>query len=415
MKKELLKDVRVADLTHYRSGPSGTTLLGGMGADVVKVEAIQRLDGFRAFNTLNPRDPDFYEMGAYFNGCNTNKRGITLDLNSTKGRELFLGLLRKSDVVIDNFSARVMDSLGLGYEQLKEINPGLIMVSMTCFGQTGPWREYVGFGYVFDQIGGASAVSGYEDSPPTHISAASDVISGIMAVYAILLALEERERTGRGQYIDMSQVETLAFLMGPNIIDYQLTGKIQPRTGNRHPVFAPHNIYRCKGEEEWVSISVESDQQWSALAVAMGRAEWVGDERFATSLARKQNEYDLDKAVTEWTRGQENRVVMELLQSLGIASGMVLNGLELLDDPHLQDRRMHKKLERQFTGEHLYPQFPIRYSNAICEQRRPAPTLGQDNEDVLAGLLGLTPNEMEKLREEKVIGEKLLQKSRGPA
>lgn len=405
MDKDLLNGIRVADLTHYRSGPSGTSLLGGLGADVVKVEAIQRIDGFRVFNTLDPKDPNFYEMGSYFNGCNTNKRGLTLDLSSTKGKEQFLKLIKKSDVVIDNFSTHVMDKLDLGYERLKEINPKLIMVSMTCFGQTGPWQDYVGFGYVFDQIGGASAVTGYEGGPPAHISAASDVVSGIMAVYAIVLALEERERSGQGQHIDLSQVETLAFLMGPNIIECQTTDNTQSRMGNKHPIFAPHNAYPCKGVDEWVTISVESDQQWSALAMAIGKAEWVDDERFATSLARKNNEHELDDAIAKWTRGKNKRTVMELVQSLGIASGAVLNGLELLNDPHLKERNMHKKLKRKYTGEHRYPQFPIRFSNGICEQRRAAPTLGQDNEEILADLLGLTPQEIEDLRKEKVIGK----------
>lgn len=406
--KDLLNNIRVADLTHYRSGPSGTSLLGAMGADVVKIESIQRPDAFRFYNTLNPKDPDFYEMGSYFNASNTNKRGITLDLNSARGKEIFRELVRKSDVVIENFSPRVMGKLGFGYERLQEINPGIIMVSMSCFGQTGPWRDFVGFGYVFDQIGGAAAASGYADGPPTHMMAASDVTAGILAVYAILLALEERERTGRGQHIDMSQVESLAFLLGPDIIDYQLTGKIQPRMGNHHAVFSPHNAYPCQGKDEWVTISVESDEQWAALARAMGKPDWASDQRYATQPARKKNERELDSAMAEWTRGQNKREVMTLVQSLGIASGAVLRPLELLDDPQLEARDMHRKLAREFVGEHRYPQFPLRFSDGICEQRTPAPTLGQHNEEVLTGLLGLTSAEIEKLREEKIIGDKLL-------
>lgn len=408
MAKDLLTNIRIADLSHYRSGPSGTSLLGAMGADVVKIEAIQRPDSLRLFNTMDPKDRNFYELGSYFNACNTNKRGITLDLNSPRGKELFLELVKKSDVVIENFSPRVMGNLGFGYERLKEINPAIIMVSMSCFGQTGPWRDFVGFGYVFDQLGGAAAATGYEDGPPTHMLAASDVTGGIMAVYAILLALEERERTGQGQHIDMSQVESLAFLLGPDIIDYQFTGETRLRMGNHHAVFAPHNAYPCKGDDEWVTISVESDEQWAALAKAMGKLEWADDERYATLLARKKNERDLDRAVAEWTRGQGKREVMKLTQSLGIASGAVLRPLELLDDPQLEARDMHKKLTRKFVGEHRYPQFPLRFSDGTCEQRTPAPTLGQHNEEVLTGLLGLTPEELEKLREEKIIGNQLL-------
>ncbi|MFO1509131.1 MAG: CoA transferase [Steroidobacteraceae bacterium] len=404
--KDLLCGIRIADLSHFRSGPSGTSLLGGLGADVIKIEAIQRPDGFRYYNTARPHDPDFHELGSYFNAANTNKRGITLDLNAPRGKELFIELVGKSDVVVENFSPRVMRNLGFDYERLAQVNPRLIMVSMSCFGHTGPWRDFVGFGYVFDQVGGAAAVSGYEGGPPTHMMAASDVTSGIMAVYAILLALEERERTGRGQLIDMSQVETLAFLLGPEIIDYQLTGAIRPRMGNHDPQFAPHNVYPCRGEDEWVSISVETDEQWAVLASAIGKPQWAQDPRFATAPARKTHERTLDEALADWTRGRDKREVMTMMQALGIASGAVLKPMELLDDPHLEARQMHTRMTRAFAGEHRYPEFPIRFSDAVCGQRTPAPTLGQHNEEVLTGLLGISPGDLASLRESGVIGNR---------
>ena len=404
--KDLLAGVRIADLSHYRSGPSGTSLLGGLGADVIKIEAIQRPDGFRFYNTARPHDPDFHELGSYFNAANTNKRGITLDLNTPRGKELFIELVGKSDVVVENFSPRVMRNLGFDYERLAQVNPRLIMVSMSCFGHSGPWRDFVGFGYVFDQVGGAAALSGYEGGPPTHMMAASDVTSGIMAVYAILLALEERERTGRGQLIDMSQVETLAFLLGPEIIDYQLTGTIRPRMGNHDPQCAPHNVYPCRGEDEWVSLSVETDGQWAVLAAGIGKPQWAQDARFATASARKTHERELDEALADWTRGRDKREVMRMMQALGIASGAVLKPMELLDDPHLEARQMHTRMTRAFAGAHRYPEFPIRFSDAVCAQRTPAPTLGQHNEEVLTGLLGVSPVELASLREAGVIGNR---------
>lgn len=374
---------------------------------MIKIEAPQRPDAFRFFNTARPHDPDFHELGSYFNAANTNKRGITLDLNAPRGKELFAALVGKSDVVIENFSPRVMRNLGFDYERLAQINPRIIMVSMSCFGQTGPWRDFVGFGYVFDQVGGAAAISGYQDGPPTHMMAASDVTSGIMAVYAVLLALEERERTGRGQLIDMSQVETLAFLLGPEIIDYQLTGAIRPRMGNHDPDFAPHDVYPCRGDDEWASISVETDAQWAALASAVGKPEWAQDPRFATAPARKGNEREVDAALAEWTRRHGKHEVMSTLQALGIASGAVLKPRELLDDVHLEARNMHTKMPRAFCGEHRYPEFPLRFSDAVCGQRAPAPTLGQHNEEVLTELLGVTPEELASLREAGVIGNRL--------
>ncbi len=402
--RDLLAGIRIADLSHYRSGPSATSLLGALGADVIKIEAAQRPDGFRYFNTARPHDPDFHELGSYFNAANTNKRGITLDLNSPRGKELFVELVGKSDVVVENFSPRVMRNLGFDYERLAQVNPRLIMVSMSCFGHSGPWRDFVGFGYVFDQVGGAAAVSGYEGGPPTHMMAASDVTSGIMAVYAILLALEERERTGRGQRIDVSQVETLAFLLGPEILDYQLTGTIRPRMGNHDPEFSPHDVYPCRGEDQWASISVATDVQWAALAAVIGKPEWACDVRFATASARKHNEREVDTALAAWTRGLDKREVMTLVQGLGIASGAVLGPMELLDDPHLEARNMHRRMTRAFTGEHRYPEFPIRFSDAACGQRTPAPTLGQHNEEVLTGLLGVSPEELTALRQAGIIG-----------
>jgi crotonobetainyl-CoA:carnitine CoA-transferase CaiB-like acyl-CoA transferase len=403
-RESLLAGVRVADLSHYRSGPSGTSLLGALGADVIKIEAIQRPDGFRYYNTARPHDPDFHELGSYFNAANTNKRGITLDLNTPRGKELFTDLVRKSDVVVENFSPRVMRNLGLDYARLSQDHPGLIMVSMSCFGHTGPWRDFVGFGYVFDQVGGAAAVSGYEGGPPTHMMAASDVTAGIMAMYAVLLALEERERTGRGQHIDISQVETLAFLLGPEMIEYQRTGVTRQRSGNHHPRHAPHNIYPCRGEDEWVSISVQDDAQWAALAAAIGKPQWARDERFAAAVARKANERMVDAMLAEWTRWRDKRSIMVLMQGLGIASGAVLKPMELLEDPHLQARHMHRSMVRAFVGEHRYPEFPIRFSDAPCGQRVPAPTLGQHNEEVLGGLLGLSAEEISSLQEAGIIG-----------
>ncbi|MBV6416527.1 MAG: Formyl-CoA:oxalate CoA-transferase [Steroidobacteraceae bacterium] len=406
-RKELLAGIRIADLTHYRSGPTGTSLLGALGADVIKIEAVQRADGFRFFNTAKPGDPRFYEMGSYFNASNTNKRGITLDLNASRGKELFEQLVTQSDVVIENFSPRVMGNLGFSYAQLQAINPGIIMISMSCFGHTGPWRDFVGFGYVFDQIGGAAAVSGYEGGPPTHMMAASDVTSGIMAVYAALLALEERERTGQGQFIDLSQVESLAFLLGPEIIEYQLSGAQPPRRGNHHPLFSPHNVFPCRGEDEWVSISVETAEQWSALANALGRPDWLRDERYATAQARKRHEESLEREIAAWTRNRDKREVMWQLQAVGIAAGAVLKPMELLDDPQFEARGMHQRLARAFAGEHRYPGFPLRFSAAVCEQRRAAPTLGQHNAEVLSGLLGVTAEELEALTKAGVIGDRL--------
>jgi len=404
MPKDLLAGVRVADLGHWWSGPYCSSLLGALGADVIKFESIQRPDQFRLSPPVNLSDPNWFEQGAMWNATNTNKRGITLNLNSEAGNHIFLEIVKKIDIVIENFSPRVMRNLGLEYRGLKEINPRLIMVSLSCFGQTGPWRDFVGFGGSFEQFGGAAAFIGYEDGPPSWMGASADPMAGITAAFAIMVALEERKHSGVGQYIDISQVESLAVLFGESLINYQMTGKTRPRMGNHHPVFAPHNVYRCRGDDQWVAISVASDAEWAALALALEKLEWVNDPRFATVLARKRHEREIDRLIEGWTSDQDKRAVTELLQSHGVTAGAVLHPREWAEDPQFKARNMFKKLSREFIGEHAYPQFPIKFSDASCEQRRPAPTLGQHTEEILTELLGLSPEEIEKLRADQVIG-----------
>ncbi len=391
------------------SGPFSANLLGALGAEVVKVESIQRIDEFRLqWARTYGIDPNWYEQGPGWNLINTNKHGITLDLNAPRGRELCLDLIKASDVLVENYSPRVMGNLGMDYPRLAKVNPGLVMVSMSCFGQTGPWRDFVGWGLVFDLMGGVAGVTGYEGGMPMYARGHSDAIAGMTAAFAILAALEERERTGRGQFIDLSQIESLGAFLGKNIIEYQLTGKNQPRMGNHHPVHAPHNTYPCEGEDAWVTIAVRSDDEWARLCRAMGRPEWVEDPHFATVLARKHNERVIDERVSEWTKGQDKQAVMKALRAHGVPTAVVLHPGELDKDPQLKARRMFRRMRREFLGEQKYPQFPIRFSDAVCEQRLPAPTLGQHNEEVLVNLLGVTADEMEKLREEKVIGDRPL-------
>ena len=403
MPRDLLAGIRIADLTHFWSGPHCTSLLGAMGAEVIKIESPQRPDGFRLITPINLADDHWYEQAGMWNSVNTNKRGITLELRSEIGRQAFLRIIEKSDVLIDNFSPRVMKNFGFEYEKLKEINPRLVMAQLSCLGQTGPWRDFVGFGTTFDQLGGAAALTGYEDGPPQDIMTVSDLIAGLTAAYAILVALRERERTGFGQYIDMSEVESLATLLGKQIIEYQLTGNIEPRRGNRHPVFAPHNAYPCAGEDNWVAISVTSDAEWAALARAMGRPDYGSDPRFATVLQRKRNEGEIDGLIGDWTRDHDKRAVMELLQSHGVRAGAVLKFAELPQDQQFRGRSMFKKLSREFVGEKLYIQFPLHFSDAVCDQRFASPTLGQHTEEVLRDLVELTPEEIEELPRESFI------------
>ena len=406
--RNLLAGVRIADLTHWWSGASCTCLMGALGADVIKIESIQRPDQYRYVNTGGKTNPNWFERGFLWNTTNLSKRGITLDLTSEKGKALFLEIVKKSDAVVENFSPRVMRHLGLEYAKLREVNPKIIMLSMSCFGQTGPWRDLAGYGPNFEMISGSSFLTGYRDDGPPVRTALPDPVAGLNGAFALLLALDERDLTGNGQYIDISQIETAATFLGKQVIEYQLNGQTPVRMGNRHVVFAPHNTYPCKGEDQWVAIAVTSDDQWTRLAKLVGKPEWAADPRFATAQARKKIEDEIDKPIAEWTRGQDKRAVMDLLQSQGIAAGAVQQGRDLIEDPHLRARNAFKKLAREFVGEHEYPQPPLHFSDATCEHRRAAPTMGQHTEEVLSELLGLSTQEIEQLRAEKIIGNRPL-------
>jgi crotonobetainyl-CoA:carnitine CoA-transferase CaiB-like acyl-CoA transferase len=378
--------------------------MGAFGADVIKIESIQRPDQYRYVNAGAKSDPNWHERGVFWNVTNLNKRGVTLDLTSERGNALFLEIVKQSDIVVENFSPRVMRKLGLEYAKLREVNPRLIMLSMSCFGQTGPWRDLVGYGPNFEMISGASSLTGYRDDGPPVRTALPDPLGGLVGAFAVMMALETRELTGNGQYIDLSQVEATSVFLGKEIIEYQLTGHTPARMGNRHAVFAPHNAYPCQGKDEWVTIAVTTDEEWARLAILLGKPEWAQGARFATAKARKRAEDEIDECVARWTSGQDKRVVMGLLQSQSIASGAVQKGRDLVNDPHLRARNAFKKLSRPVMGEHEYPQPPLHFSDAVCEHRCAAPTLGQHNEEVLSGLLGLTSQEIERLRADEVIG-----------
>ena len=251
-------------------------------------------------------------------------------------------------------------------------------------------------------ISGASFLTGYDMDDHPQRTALPDPISGAFGAFATLMALEIRDLVGSGQYIDVSQTEALATLIGQQVIEYQLTGQTPVRIANRHLVYAPHNLYPCEGEDNWVAIAVTTDDEWASLARLLGKTEWTQDARFATAAARKQVEDEIDEVISEWTRDKNKRAAMELLQSRGIPSGAVQRGSDLLTDPHLRARNYFTKLPREYIGDHEYPETPWHFSDTVCEHRFAAPTLGQHTDEVLREF-GITPEEIEKLREEKVI------------
>ena len=406
MSKLPLEGIRVIDLTMFWSGPYATNLLASLGAEVIKIEAIQRLDGWRGGAAqVDVEKP--WERSPLWNTVNTDKLDITLDLTRPRGVEIFKRLVKIGDIVAENYTPRVMKNFGLDYPVLKEINPQIIMISLPAHGSTGPWKDYPGFGASIEQMSGIPQLTGYPDGPPKMTSLnLSDPTVGINGMAAILIALLFRQMTGKGQYIDLSQIEALTSLVGDAIVDYSMNKRVQPRRGNRHPSMAPHGYYRCQGDDLWVGIAVSSDQEWEQFSRAIGAPPWTKEDRFADSLSRWHNQDELDKLVEGWTIEHGHYEVMNTLQQAGVAAGAALTPAELLTDPHLKEQGVFQTVERDIVGTHPYPvpSAPIKLSGSPIAIRRPAPLLGEHNDYVFGELLGMSKEEIQSLVDDQITG-----------
>ena len=309
-----------------------------------------------------------------------------------------------SDIVTENFSPRVMENWGLDYEILRGINPKLIMLSMPGFGTSGPWRNYVTYGPNIEMVSGMPTISGYPGGEPMMTGYIADPMAGLMGAVAVMTALQHRRCTGEGQRIDMSQMEAVTTFMGGPIMEYAMNKRLPPRRGNRHPVNAPHGVYRCQGDDQWVTITVSSEEEWTRFCGTIGNPQWTQESRFTDNQGRCRNHDDLDRLITEWTSNRDKHEVTELLQGAGVAATPVLSYADTLSNAHLEERGFYETITRPVTGTHPYPGFPAKLSETPTSIRMPAPTLGRDNEYVLKGILGMTADEIKQLEEEEIIG-----------
>jgi len=412
-----LEGIRVIDLGQAWAGPLATQLLADVGAEVIKVESIQRLDPWRTSGT-RPEDEGWWNRSPLTNTVCRNKYSLTLNLGHPRGAALFKQLVKIGDVVAENYTPRVMENFGLHYPVLKEVNPDIIMISMPGSGMTGPWRNHVGFGSSVEQMAGIPQLLGYLDGGPTCHGigvAVTDPFSALNGAVAMLMALHWRQVTGKGQYIDLSQNEALTCTIGDAIMGYTLNRKVQGRRGNRHPFMAPHGCYRCQsfpgkdqGEDMWAVIAISSDVEWESFSQAIGSPSWTREERFADSLGRWQNQDELDKLIEAWTAEHDHYQVMHILQAAGIRAAPVVTAPELLSDPHLEKRGFFETFDHPEMGLHPYPGIPYKLSETPGSIRMPAPTLGQHNEQILSELLGLSQREIAQLAAEEVIGTRPL-------
>jgi crotonobetainyl-CoA:carnitine CoA-transferase CaiB-like acyl-CoA transferase len=400
-----LHGVRVLDLTMAWAGPYATRLLADMGAEVIKVEAVGNWDLIRSFTGQRPTVERVWDKSPYFNHLNRNKYGCVLDLSGEKGRKLFLRLVEVSDVVIENFRAEVMKNLGFTYDALAGVNPEVIVVSMPGHGKTGPERDFVAYGTNVEQLSGFCHLMGYADGPPqkTGISY-GDPMAGVAAAGAVALALWDRRRTGRGQYIEVAQRENLINVIGEYVVGYSMNGREPVRSGNRHSSMAPHGCYPCASDDQWVAISCEDDAQFAALCGAMGRPDLVGDERFADVVSRHRNQDALDDLISAWTRERTKEATAEALQAAGVPASPVPSVPEVFAEPHLRARGFYETVSHSVAGVWEVEGPHWRLSESPGHIRLPAPAFGEHNRYVLGELLGLSEEEMAALEAEGVTG-----------
>ena len=384
-----LDRIRVIDMSVAVAGPSATQLLAFMGAEVIHVtSAVRRL--MPATDQPN------------VNTIMLNKRSIRLNLTQPDGLDLLRRLVRVSDVLYENQRPGAIPKLGLGYEALREIKPDIILVSFNTTGYAGT-EQKVGNALTFAALGGVSMVSGYPEGPPAEYANWPDIVGGCWSVFGLLYALHHRAVTGEGQFIDTSAQDSLATLIGDLVLDWPMNHRNPTRQGNAMPGMAPHEVYRCAGEYDWISIAVANDREWRALCDVMGQAELADDPRFSTYLGRARNAAELDELIGTWTAGHTSRELMELLQAAGVAAIPVWGSEVMLHDPHLRAQERWVEVDHATLGRRTVMAPPWQFSGTPASVRSAAPLPGQDEEYVFGELLGLPADEIDALRERKVI------------
>jgi len=398
-----LQGLRVADFSWAWAGSYITELLASLGAEVIKVESMQRIDTSRAQAFTTSQQFSSLNESPVFNDLNLGKLGITLNLSQPKAIELAKKLVSQSDLVVQNMRPGVMERLGLGYEVLKEVKPDIIYLSSSTLGAIGPERGYSGYAPNFAASGGISYITGNPNDEPARMAGEIDLLSAVTSTLAILAALNHRLKTGEGQYIDLSSSEAISVLVGEVLMDYLTNGTVQTRMGNLDESMAPHNCYRCKGEDKWISIAVATDEEWEALCKVSGNPEWAKEQRFLTASARWQNQEELDRLLEEWTSNYSHYEVMEMLQEAGVAAMPCFNAEELFNNPHLKHRQCWTKVIHPVLREQMVLSPPWKLSATPAKISSAAPLLGEHNEYVFGGLLGISKQEITQLIEEKVI------------
>ncbi|MFM7535692.1 MAG: CoA transferase [Acidimicrobiales bacterium] len=386
-----LEGIRVIEVTTNWAGPVAGRFLADLGADSIKVEWATR-PATRALVWVGPFQDlqrQAHHRSMYFAEMNRNKRGVCLDLAKPDGRAAFLELVRHADVVLENNSARVMPNLGLGYEDLRAVNPSIILVSMSGYGADGPHRDWVAYGANIETTSSLTSITGYPDGELSRTTLFyADPVSGNYGALAVLAALRHRDRTGEGQWVEMALNEAGVTYCVDALVEYQRTGVLRAPQANRDPAVAPQGVYRCIGTDNWVALTVRSGAQWREVATLIGRPDLAADESLQELAGRQARHDELDEAIAAWTAGREQYEVAHALQALGVPAGPVLANWQILPDPHIHARGVYQTMVYPVVGAYPATTWPWRFERTPAALRRPAPLFAQHNREVLheAGL-----------------------------
>lgn len=397
MENKLLRDLKVVAFEGYFAGPQITKTLAAFGAIVVKIESKKRPDAQRTWGSF--KGGIFHpERNGDFGQYNTGKIDVTIDLTKPKGMEVIKKFIAWADLIVENFAGDSMSRMGLGYEVIKEIKPDIIMIGASMQGHTGPHAMARGLGFHLALLSGFYEITGWPDRVPVGPKGPyPDFIASRLGLLSIMAALDYRRRTGKGQYIDISQYEGAVCFQAPLVLDYMVNGRVARAEGNHCDYAAPHNSYRCKGNDRWVAIAVFNDKEWESFCNVIGNPDWTKNPKYTTLLARKENEEELDRLITDWTTTKTAEEITTLMQTAGVRAGTTQTPEDILDhDPQLKARKLFVELEHPEIGKYRAARPAFTMSKASVEVRR-APLLGEHTEYALKELLGMSDEEVVEL------------------
>ena len=418
----LIDNVRVIEVGAGWVGPWAALMLADLGAEVIKVESIRVPDFNRTTESSLPAKSGnsiFYanfpngslgekqwNRNSYLNASCFGKCDVTLDLLHPVGNKLFMKLVEKSDVFVSNLAVGVDEKLGITYEALAKVNPQIIYATSAGYGRTGPYADRVAMGNTIDAASGIAALRDYGDGDSTSLTpdVHCDIIAALSIAFSVVAALYRKQKTGKGMYIDAAMVEPSMLHIGEAIMDYTMNQRIQRSTGNRDASMSPQGCYPCQGEDEWVTLSIASDEEWQRFVKVTGNPQLANDERFSTILGRLNNQDELDKSIASWTGSYTKFEVMDMLQQASIAAGAVCNNKDVYDNEHLKQRNHWDVVDEPDAGRHTYPGKPWKLLNTKEPKREPAPLFGEHNNYVLKDILGLSAEDVAKLEKEGYIG-----------